>query len=148
MKRIALTALFILTLALEARAQQTVQRAGQQSDVATMVSTVVSSAGTFTITPPSGNYIYFTNVEMQNCAGATTVTGAAPTSITTTNMGGLTWLIGSGSTAAGQCLPTAASGSFGKRLKSTTPGTAVVFTLPTFATNQTVRLSVYYYFAP
>jgi hypothetical protein len=117
-------------------------------DAAQFVGTCVTTGCTITVTPPSGQYAYFTNIELQNCAGATTVTGASPTSITTTNLGGVAWTVGSGSTAAGQCNSPPPSGSFAGLLKSATAGTAVVFTLPAFATNQTIRLSVYYYFAP
>lgn len=139
--------LFVLLCApLAARAQQAVQQSATHLDAAQLVATNATSATTTTITPPAGQYVYINNVEITNCAG-TVITAATPTTITTTNLGGAAWTLGSGSTA-GICQPSPASGSFVAGFRSAAPGTAVTFVLPTFIATQFVRLSVYYYFAP
>lgn len=140
-------ALAALLVASEASAQQTTQQSPSNLTAATLVQTSASSAATITITPPGGTSVYITNFEITNCAGGTAVTAAAPTTVTTTNLGGAAWTVGSGVTA-GLCQPSPAVGSFSSGFKSAVPGTAVTIVLPTFATNQTVRVSVYYYFAP
>lgn len=147
----ALFALLLLTAApVWAQAPTTVQQSASRLDAASGYTTSASTGATITITPPAGQFVYITNVEITNCAGASAVTAAAVTTITTTNLGSGTtpaWTLGSG-VAAGLCQPSPVNGPFGNPLKSNAPGTAVTFVLPTFATNQTVRVSVYYYTAP
>jgi hypothetical protein len=87
-----------------------IQQSATHLDAAQLVATNATSATTTTITPPAGQYVYINNVEITNCAG-TVITAAAPTTITTTNLGGAAWTLGSGSTA-GLCQPSPASGSF------------------------------------
>lgn len=123
------------------------QQSPTKLDTAGLVSTSATSASTITITPPSSNSVYVTNVEITNCAGGTAVTAAAPTTVTTTNLGGAAWTVGSGVTA-GLCQPSPINGPFPMALKSAQPGLAVTLVLPTFATNQTIRVTAYYYFAP
>ena len=124
-----------------------IQQSPTRLDAAGMVSTSASSAATITITPPASWNVYFSNIEITNCAGGTAVTAAAPTTVTTTNLNGAAWTVGSGVTA-GLCQPSPANSTFPLALKSAAPGTAVTIILPTFVTNQTVRVSAYYYFAP
>jgi hypothetical protein len=124
-----------------------VQQSSQRQDAATTMSTSATSAATITLTPNAGESVYVYAIDIANCAGGTAVTAAAVTSITTTNItGSPAWTIGSGVTA-GQCTQ-----SFGVNyatgVKSTTPGTNVTFVLPTFATNQTIRLNVAWRSAP
>ena len=122
------------------------QQIGTRADAAVQVATSASSAATITITPPSGQYVYIVGADISNCGDATGVTAAATTNITTTNLNGLTWLMGSG-TGAGACV-TPPFPNFGPGgLKSAQAGTAVTFVLPTFATHQTIRLNVTYFFA-
>lgn len=118
-----------------------------RADAATLVGTSKTTAATITIAAASGQYFYLTGIDVTNCAGASAVTAAAPTDITTTNMNGAVWTIGSGATA-GLC-QVANFSNFGPAgLKSAAPGTATTFVLPTFATNQVVRVSIYGYYAP
>jgi len=148
--RLLIAAAFALGLAHASFAQQPapIQQVPTRLDASIGLVTSATSSATLTITPPAGQYIYLTALDVANCAGAAAVTGAAPTSITTTNFGGAAWLIGSGSSAAGQCLGSPAAGELGSPLKSAAAGTAATIVLPAFATNQTVRVSAYYYFAP
>lgn len=145
MKRLLISMLLSL-FASAALAQAPVQQSATKLDSAVLVSTSNTSAATITITPPAGQYVYITALDISNCAG-TAVTAAAPTSLTSTNLGGATWMIGSGSTT-GLCQPSPAAGSYPNPLKSGAAGTAVTLVLPTFVTNQVVRVSAYYYTAP
>ena len=122
-----------------------VTHTGQHLDAAQAVSTSNTSAATLTLTPTSGS-VYVTDVHISNCAGASAVTAAAPTSLTTTNLYGAAWQIGSGVTA-GVCQPEVSDPYPLGGLKAAAPG-AVTFVLPTFATNQTVRVQVTWYSAP
>lgn len=146
MKRFNLTIILGLMVAALAFGQSTpTQQAAQRLDAATLAATNVTSATTSTITVPAGYYFYMTGIDIQNCAGGTAVTAAAPTTITTTNFSGSpAWTVGSGVTA-GLC--TSQSVQMGAPLKSAAAGTNVTFVMPTFATNQTIRLNVYGYLA-
>jgi hypothetical protein len=144
--RAALVAIaaFMLT-PIAAQAQYAVQQSPTRLDAATVVGTSKTSAATITVTPTAGLSFYLTGVDVMNCAGASAVTAAAPTDITTTNMNGITWTVGSGATA-GLCQ--SENMAYVTPVKSAAPGTAATFVLPTFATNQVVRVSVYGYYAP
>jgi hypothetical protein len=139
---LAAAALALLPVAASAQ-QAPVQQAAQRLDAATVVGTSKTSAATITITPTAGLSFYMTGVDIENCGNATGATAAAPTDITSTNMNGAVWTIGSGA-GAGLCQPFTAM--YATPLKAAAPGVAT-FVLPTFATNQIVRFSVYGYFA-
>lgn len=141
--------LLLVLLASAASAQQAtpVQQVAARLDSATQVGTSATSAATITLTPNGGEAVYVYEIDVNNCAGASAVTAAAPTTITTTNLtGSPNWTLGSGVTA-GACAQ-AFSVSYPGGLKATAPGTAVTFVLPTFATNQTVRVNVAWRSAP
>lgn len=124
-----------------------VYTASSRQDVTTNFATSATSAATITISPPGNQYVYITGIEVMNCAG-TTVTSASPLSLTTTGLGGGTtpvWTLGTTGTA-GMCNP-AVTSSYYIPIKSNAPGTNVTFVLPTFTTQQTVRVNVWYYFA-
>jgi len=116
-------------------------------DGCTAAANSATSAATITITPPAGQYVYLCGVAIENCAGPAAVAPTNPASITTTNLAGSPrWFVGTGVTA-GLCQPSA--GTFWPRtLKSAVAGTAVTFVLPTFAANQVINATVFYYFAP
>lgn len=141
-----LLALALLALSGPAFGQALVQQSPTRFDAATTVGTSKTSAATITIAAVNGQYFYLTGIDISNCA-TTTVTPAAPTDVTTTNLNGAVWTVGSGATS-GLCQAANIS-SFGPAgLKSALPGTATTVVLPTFATNQVVRVSVYGYYAP
>lgn len=123
-----------------------VQHSSQHLDWAQAAGHSHTTAATITLTPGTGQYVYVTGLDISNCEGSTTVTVANPTYITTTNLtGSPQYQIGSGpGTAPGVCSP-ASSFAFSTPLRSTTAGTAVTFILPTFITNQTVSVNVYFY---
>lgn len=125
--------------------QALVQQSSQRLDAATVVGTSKTSAATITIPAVSGQFFYMTGIDIVNCAGGTAVTAATPTDITSTNLGGATWTVGSGVTA-GLCQPQSISNFGPAGLKAAAAGTAVTVVLPTFATNQVIRVSVYGYY--
>src|SRR5262245_16282933 len=107
-----------------------VQQSPTMLHAATNVGYSARSAATITITVPGSQYAYITGIDITNCAGATAVTAAAPTNITTTNIqGSPSFMVGSGATA-GLCQPTG-SVNFSTPLKSQSAGTNVTFVLPT-----------------
>jgi hypothetical protein len=108
-----------------------------------------TSAATITLTPTAGLYVYITGLDISNCEGATTVAVANPTYITTTNLtGSPQYQVGSGpGTSPGVCSP-ASEFAFAAPLKAAAVTTAVTFVLPTFITNQTVSVNVYWFSAP
>lgn len=110
------------------------------------VSGSASSAGTITLTPASGEFVHIVGITVDNCAGATSVTAAAPTSITSSAGLGLTMLVGSGATA-GTCQEASDPILGNNPLRASASGAQSV-TMPTFATNQTVRVNVFWYSAP
>lgn len=134
-----LACFLLLACVLFAQAPTTTQQSATTLDSATRVDTAVT-ATTITITPPAGQFVYISEIDIQNCAGASAVTAAAVTTVTTTNItGSPAWTVGSG-VAAGLCTNQVIT--YPKGLKSTTAGTATTFVLPTFATNQTIRVNV------
>jgi len=125
----------------------TVQLPVERADSATNVQHSHSSAATITLSSgPAGSAtqsIYITGMDITNCQGSA-VTAAAPTFITTTGVNGSPqYMVGSGPATAGTCTPTSYI-AFTAPLKSSSPGTNVTFVLPTFITNQTVSVNVYY----
>jgi hypothetical protein len=150
---VAIVGLFALPLG-KASAQQAsapVQQNATHLDAATLYATSGATGGTLTFQPPGSLSFYLTAIDITNCAGASAVTAAGVTTVTTTNFGnsstaGPIWTVGSGTTA-GSCQPTI-SVSYPGGLKSNTPGLAATIVLPTFATNQTVRVNAYGYYAP
>lgn len=112
-----------------------------------VVSGSASSAGVITLTPATGQFVHIVAITVDDCAGATAVTAAAPTTITSSAGLGLTMLVGSGATA-GLCQPVQPPVSLGLTPLRASASGAQTFTLPTFATNQTVRVNVFWYSAP
>ena len=122
---------------------------GARGDNSDRIATTASSATTLTLTPAVGEYVYVYYIHISNCAGATAVTAAAVTTVTSTAIGNGTtpaWTMGSGVTAGlcHQVIDTV----FPTGLKGNAAGTAVTFVTPTFETNQTIRLLIGWRSAP
>jgi len=159
MRNLFLSICFLLVVSASAFAQATsgptapgavaVVNAVERSDSATNVCHTHATGVTCTLTAgaagTSTQSIYITGIDVGNCEGATTVTVANPTYITTTGINGSPqFQVGSGpGTSPGVCSPIS-NISFTAPLKSATPGTNVTFVMPSFITNQTVSLNVYY----
>lgn len=152
MKRLLGLVFALALLATPVRAQSTgdttatrVQQSAQRLDAAVQVQHSHTSAATLTLTVPGDQFVYITAIDISNCEGGTTVAVANPTYITSTGINGSPqYQIGSGpGTAPGVCSPMPIM-NFSTPLRSQTAGTNVTFVLPTFATNQTVSVNVYY----
>lgn len=128
-----------------AAGQAATQAVPQHLDAAQFYATTVTTATTLTLTPAAGQSVYLTSVHISNCAGSSAVTAAAPTSITSTNLNGLTYQMGSGVTA-GVCIQESTD-LWPNGFKAAAPG-AVTIVMPTFAANQTIRVGVSWYSAP
>jgi hypothetical protein len=148
MKRIVLTVIgLVLTSHLAFAQTAQVQQVPAHLDAATQVATSATSAATVTLTPNGGESVVIYELDVQNCANGSAVAAAAQTNITTTNLtGSPSYLIGSGTTA-GACAQIFTL-NWPTGLRAQAPGTAVTFVMPTFATNQTVRLNVAWRSAP
>jgi hypothetical protein len=155
MKRVLflMSPLFFVPLAMlvgnaqpQTAAQQVVQTR-IQTQAATRIDTSAASATTITMVPERNESVYIAAIDFSNCAGASAVTAAAPTTITTTNLlGAPAWQMGSGVTA-GLCTQTF-SVTYPNELKAQAANLPVTVILPTFATNQTIRVSVAWRSAP
>lgn len=129
-------------------APQPVQQIASRADAATKTATSATSAAVLSLPPMNqGDSIYLYEIDVANCAGASAVVAAAPTTISTTNIdGGLAFTVGSGATA-GLCQPFPPL-IYPTGLKAQAPNLPVTITLPTFATNQTIRVNAVYRSAP
>lgn len=144
--KISLFAILFASVLSFGQATSSVQQSPTVLTAATNTQHSHTSAATITLTAAGSQSIYITGIDITNCAG-TTVTAATPLFITTTGLtGSPQYMVGTNGTA-GMCNP-ATMIAFGHPLKSQTPGTNVTLVLPTFTTQQTVSVNVYYYLAP
>jgi len=124
-----------------------VQSSPTHLDAAQNCATSATTAGVLTFTPPGGYSFYLSEIDFQNVASSSAVTAAAPTTVISANLTGApTWSMASGTTAGTNTQ--SFSVNYPNGLKSTTPGTNTTITLPTFATNQVIRVNACGYFAP
>lgn len=143
----AVLAIAVLLLAQTGVPGTLIQASPTHMDAATNVQHSHTSAATITLTASGSQSIYITALDITNCAG-TTVTAATPLFITTTGLTGAPqYMVGTNGTA-GMCNPSSMLAFGGQPLKSQTPGTNVTLVLPTFTTQQTISVNVYYYLAP
>ncbi len=152
MKR--LLVFFALSAAAFAQLPASVQQSASRLDVGLFTQTVASTGTTITLTPPAGQSVYVTQIDFSNCQDATGVAVAVPTFVTSTNLGGilaaasLSWMMASGVNAGvGSCVQTF-SVTYPTGLKALQPGTPVTIIEPAFASHQTIRVTVTYFFAP
>lgn len=128
-----------------------IQASPQRLDASDGATIANASATTYTLTPSAGQYVYIYWINISNCEDATGITAAAnPTSITTTNMQGLGYQIGSGVIAAtgkGLCAQQFTDQWLPGGLKASAPG-PVTFVMPTFITHQTVTAQIAWGSAP
>jgi hypothetical protein len=122
-----------------------VQHSAQHLDWAQAAAHSHTSAAVITLTAAPAQFVYVTGLDISNCQGTAIAAAAAPTYVTTAGLtGSPQYQIGSGPVVAGTCSPTSTF-AFSVPLKSTTAGTNVTFTLPTFIANQVASVNVYYY---
>lgn len=157
MRRLTLAFALLLTVTLLGQQATPVQQSAARIDGPTQFTTSASTGATLTLTPNAGESVYIYTIDIDACSNATGGTAGAVTTFATAasgNIAGLpAWTIGSGSTTAGAIggpglcqIPLKIVYPTG--LRSQTPGTAVTFTMPTFATNQTDRITIGWRSAP
>jgi hypothetical protein len=154
MRRALFSLAFLLGLAGAAAAQVSVQQSPSRLDASTAVAVgtnfdTVNTQSTATVTPPAGQFVYITRIELESCQDAT---GGAVSNVNFTSTG-----LGSGATASPQWeLSQAAAAStctfrdvnLVTPLKSATQGTNVTVVSPSAATHTGFGIKVYYYLAP
>lgn len=126
---------------------QSIQNVPQHLD-AGLYQTTETAAGTYTLSPRNGEYVYWYETDLSNCEGTSAVTAATPITITTSNMQGLAYQLASGPATTGSCGQSYTNypgGPYG--LKASAPG-PVTITIPTLVTNQNVRFNVEWNSAP
>ncbi|MFZ1965034.1 MAG: hypothetical protein WAU78_16495 [Roseiarcus sp.] len=111
------------------------------------------AAGTCTITPPQGYYVYITYYDISMCGDGTASQSPIQLNYTTANLNGLTFQF---SQISGSTITTNAWANLCDRrtgpgptpIKSAAPGTAVVITPPAQTAHVTFNTTVFGYFAP
>jgi hypothetical protein len=157
--------LFALAVALlglwlsDAAAQVQVQNTGTMLNAATLVSSTApavnatQAAGTVTITPPSGQYVYFTGIYVAACGDGTASTSSVQQNFTSTNLSGLTiqtsMLAFAATTAIANNISSCdrVSLPFATPLRSAAAGTAVTIVPPAQAAHMSFPIITTYYFA-
>lgn len=157
MRKLLLAGAALLALGASAFGQSApppVQQVGQHLDAATAaaVSTnfnTVNTQAVATVTPPAGQYVYITRIELEAVNDGT---GTAGVNVNFTSTG-----LGSGATASPQWgLSTAATAdaniyrdvNFGTPFKSAVAGQNVTVTSPSAELHTGFGIKIYYYFSP
>jgi hypothetical protein len=136
-----------------------VAQSATRSDAATGVSSTAPAVnatvatGTVTITPPAGQFVYFTGIYVAACGDGTASTSSIQQNFTTTNLGGLTietsYLSAATITTnagASQCDPVTLP--FAVPLKSAASGGVVTIVPPAQAAHMSFPIIATFYFAP
>jgi hypothetical protein len=161
MRRLLLSLGFLLACAGIASAQAPpVAQTATRSDAATGVCATAPAVnatvatGTCTITPPAGQFAYFTFLQVAACSDGTASTSSVQQAFTTTNLGGWTAqtsVIGYAATTA-QANPSVACDRVGGArttpLKSAASGGVVTIVPPAQAAHMSFPIIAEYYFAP
>jgi len=159
MRKLWLSALMLLGLALPAFAQNVcgsqgacVQQSPTRPDAAIAVQMgtntgTVASQSIATVNVPGGLFAYVTAIYMDVCGNGTGTLETNANFTSTGLSGNPSW---SFSTTAANILSTCLrlGDSFATLLKGSAPGTNVVITSPSAATNDSFTIRVYYYLAP
>ena len=111
------------------------------------------AAGTCTITPPQGYYVYITYYDIRMCGDGTASQSPINLSFTSTNLNGLTLQVSaiSGSTVTTNAWDNMCDSHTGpgpSPVKSATPGTAVTIVPPAQTAHVSFPITVIGYFAP
>jgi hypothetical protein len=161
MSRLLLSLGFLLGLAGIAAAQAPpVAQTSTRSDAATGVSSTApavnatQATGTVTITPPAGQFVYFTGIYVAACGDGTASTSSIQQNFTTTNLSGLTiqtsMLAFAATTAIANSISSCdrVSMPFATPLKSAASGGTVTIVPPAQAAHMSFPIIATYYFAP
>ncbi len=160
MKKIALAFLLALAMVGAAFAQSApVQQNSQRLDASTgtcSLATAVNAtqaAGTCTITPPAGMYVYFNYLAVGACQDGTASISGIQLNFTSTNLSG--WVAETSTLSAatittnpGTNLCAYQGGALTAPLKSAAPGVAVTIVPPAQTAHMSFPIIASYYFAP
>ena len=163
MRKLALAFAALLALAAPALAQNVappVQQTGQRLDAAAggcYLATAVNAtqaAGTCTITPPAGQYVYFTTLEVGACMDGTASISGIQLNFTSTNLNG--WVEETSTLTAATITtnPMANLCAWGPNsvgavpLKSQAPGGVVTIVPPAQTAHMSFPIKASYYFSP
>lgn len=122
--------------------QQTATRLDAAVQSCTTTATVASQV-TCTMTPPAGQYVYITSIDLMVCQNATSTANTNLT-FTTTNISGSPVFQESLAAVANTCTPQHTL-SFPVPLKSQTSGTAVTIVSPASQTNTAFTITAMWY---
>jgi len=160
MRKILLSLGFLLCLAGAASAEAPpVAQIATRGDAATGVCALATAvdatqaAGTCTITPPAGQYAYFTGIYVAACGDGTASQSDIQLNFTTTNLNGFvvetSFISGSTiTTAPGASLCDRVSMPFATPLKSAAPGGVVTIVPHAQTAHVSFPIVALYYFAP
>jgi hypothetical protein len=159
MRKFFLSLLALGLLALPASAQVAVQQSGQHLDAATGVCALAGAvnstqaAGTCTITPPGGQFVYFTYMQVGQCQDGTASISGIQLNFTSTNLN--SWVQETSflsaatiTTNAGTNLCAYVGGPLSFPLKSAAAGTAVTIVPPAQTAHVSFPMVMHYYFGP
>lgn len=159
MRRFLLSLAALAAFCDAASAQVTVQQSPTHTDAANGVCALATAvnatqaAGTCTITPPSGQYVYFTYIQVGQCQDGTASISGIQLNFTSTNLGG--WVQETSylsaatiTTNAGTNLCAYVGGPTGMPLRSAAAGTAVTLVPPAQTAHVSFPILAYFYFAP
>jgi hypothetical protein len=163
MRRLALAFGFIVVLIGAALGQNLVPQIQQNGTMLNAANNVASTApavnatqaaGTVTITPPAGQYVYVTGLYVAACGDGTASTSSVQQNFTTTNLGTFSiqtsMLAYAATTAIANNISSCdrVSIPFSVPVKSSAAGTAVTVVPPAQAAHMTFPIIVTYYTAP
>jgi hypothetical protein len=143
-----------------ASAQVIVQPTASRLDAAVLISSTAPAVnatvatGTVTITPPPGQFVYFTSLYVAACSDGTASTSSVQQNFTTTNMNSLTIQTSMLAYAATTAIANSISScdrvalSFAAPVKSAAAGTAVTIVPPAQAAHMSFPIIATYYYAP
>ncbi len=149
-----------LGFAQQATGGATVSQQAQHYDAATNVSATATAvnatqaAGTVTITPPSGQYVYFTSLLAGACQDGTASISGIQLNFTSTNLSGWTEETSTLSAATITTNPFVNMCAWGPNtiafspLRSATPGVAVTIVPPAQTAHMSFPIIATYYFSP
>jgi hypothetical protein len=111
------------------------------------------AAGTCTITPPAGQYVYFNYMQVAACQDGTASISGIQLNFTSTNLGG--WVVETSTLSAATIatnpfanLCAYSGGALTAPLKSAAAGTAVTVVPPAQTAHMSFAMNLQYYFAP
>jgi hypothetical protein len=150
MKRTLYAILAVLLTAVSASAQAPtlIQQGATQLTACTTgnANGAVNATATLTLTPPNGQFVYISEIDMQVANDATGAVVSTNLKFTSTNIGG--WQFQFSAANAANTSTNYGPFIFGPPIKSAAAGTAVTIVSPAANTHAAYSINACYYFAP